>query len=217
MNNKKNCFTIKACAALMAGYTLIGFAAPNPASKEQIPGLYTSSSWISACPTGTAGLLAGCFTDGIRVGASPIGGIVNSLWAAINTTPNSTPKSVYIKKFPPGYVLSANSGQSLTYNATSIPSTSKAWCTADAISEAGLDLDCYINNNPTTGTGSNCIYNVSAWARSIVSGNTTTQRILQSAPGVGGALPLGIPIYIICIGADSTTGAPASIAGITVS
>jgi len=199
----------------------------QPASKEyvnqqisllraQIQGTFTSNSWISACPTGAAGLLAGCFTDGISASNSPIGTLINGMWAGINTMPTSAANSVFIKKFPARYVFTVISGRGLTYSTTQIPNTSKAWCTTDAIAENGLDIDCHINNDPNSATNNNCIYNVSVSGEGFKFNSTVTEQILQSTPNSGTALPLGIPIYIVCIGANTSTGAPASIAGMSV-
>lgn len=232
---KLSCKTIQTSFAVWLTCSSFGVdAAPNPASQDWVmsyvnqylsqyasqnapQGTYTSNSWISACPTGASGLLTGCLISGNYAGLSYIKTLLSPMWSGINTAPNSTANSVYIRKFPPGYTLSANSGQSLTYDTMGIPSTSTAICTTDAISESGMDIDDDIQNNPTSITGQGAVYNVSASANYIVSGTTYTSEILRYAPGVGGALPLGIPFYIVCIGINNTTGAPASIAGISVS
>jgi len=179
-------------------------------------GTYIRRSWADACPDHESVLLTGCFATGSRIARSPIAVLVNPMWSAVNTEPNFTENSVYIKKFPPGYTLSANRGRNLTYDATRIPSNSKAWCTSDPIAENGMDIDCNINNDPNSSTNDNCIYSVSNSSQGILSGAITTQQILRFTPHSGTALPLAIPIYIVCIGTDRTTGSPASIAGMNV-
>ena len=216
-------FTALGCALSLNAMAV----APNPASKQWalqqitnngVPqGAYTSDTWIQACPSGEAGLLAGCFTDGTSAAATPLKSLLDGLWAGANHTPSSTANSVYIKKIPAGSTLSANSGRNLTFDATGIPASSKAWCNIEALSESGLDIDCGIENNPTAGSGE-CIYNVLAYAEGIVSGDTYSSTIiLNYVPGVSGALPLGVPIYLVCIGINKYTGVPASIAGMTIS
>lgn len=185
--------------------------------KVAIPGNFTSRSWIDACRGSESSLLAGCFANAFSISQSPIAALVNPLWSAVNTTPGFVANSVYIKKFPAGYTFTANSGKALTYNATTIPGTAKAWCTVDAIAENGTTLDCRINNDPNSATGNNCIYNLAAYAKGILAGATTNQDILQFSPGSGTALPIAIPFYVVCIGTDRTTGASTSILGMNVS
>lgn len=177
-------------------------------------GSYTSDSWISACPTGATGLQNGCLINAASAANSPIGGLINLMFNAFNTSPSSVANSVFIRKFSPGYVFTPNN-QTVTFDGTGVPATTNLAC--ENFYESGIVPDDPIVNDPTAlfANAYSLFFDPTVFSGGLV----RTLSILTAAPG-GNANNLAIPIYAICVGLNAVPGSdggPVSLSGVVVS
>ena len=218
---KMNLKVIKASYFASVLIPALTIAAPNPCSTECVQNLinsspaigrFTSNSWINACPTGARGLSQGCLTNGAAAAASPIAPVINLMFNRLNTSPKSTDYSVYIRKFSPGYIFTANSGKNITLDGTTVATTTGIFCSPAYLENGILVADSGINNN--TNGFSDGLSQVGDGYHLFGGAQNTNWTILASSPGTPStALPLNVAIYTVCVGTDRQSGVPASIAG----
>ena len=203
----------------------ITLAASNPCDRNCVLklmkenpsiGRFTSNSWISACPTGVAGLSQGCLINGASAAESPIGPIINIMFNILNTKPTSVESSVYIRRFPPGYSFATTDHKHVRLDATNLPTTTLVFCSPSYAENGVLINDGGITNDKTQfGDG---ISQVGDGYHVIGGQENTNWTALHTTPGSSPtAFPLGIALYTVCVGTDTITGAPVSLSGFSAS
>lgn len=196
--------------------------AANPASKEWVlqqiaanSPLLTAADWSAACTSGSPSSAAGCYGNASSAAFARVSNVIGGFNRIANINPVNAPSSVFIKAFFAGTNTPAQAS-SLVVNVVN----SAARCALFSQVGHGLGLGGISTTNPVSGSTSTAYTILHAVSFVTINNTTSTSDIYYNAENIGtGVTPLSNvvipnPIYLLCVGyntTDGTTAAPVSI------
>ena len=196
--------------------------AANPASKEWVlqqiaahPPVLTAADWKAACTSGSPANSSGCYGNVSSAAFTKVSNYLGGFIRLSNINPMNVPSSVFIKAFFAGTNTPAQS----TYLHITL-NDSAARCALFTQVGLGVGLGGISTTNPSSGNSSTP-YVVLHAISPVTINNTTSNEIYYNAENIGtGVTPLSNvvvpnPIYLLCLGYDTTDSTTAAAVNIT--